>query len=759
MKHFIHRKKTLFSVLCCVLCFYLSGQSPVQFVNPFIGTSNYGATNPGAVMPSGMVSVSPFNAAFKKGGENKFEKDSEWHSRPYVFENSFLTGFSHINLSGVGCPDLGSIILMPTTGEVVYDAKEYGSGYQDEKASPGYYKTHLTKYDVLAEVTATTRTGLSKYTFPKGQSNIILNLGLGLTNETGASLKIISPEEVEGYKMIGTFCYNPEDVRPVYFVARFSRPADDYGVFKKMPQYKGVEAEWVRYNNTYKPYAKYRQEMAGDDIGAYFSFNTTEDETIYAEVGISYVSVDNARKNLQKESASFDFNKTKAAAQETWNNILNRIEVKGNNKDDKTIFYSALYHLLLHPNILQDVNGQYPIMSGHQTGETDRNRYTVFSLWDTYRNVHPFLSLVYPEIQEEMLHSMLAMYQESDWLPKWELLSMETNVMVGDPATPVIVDSYLRGIKNFDLNMAYEAMKKSATQKTGNLLRPEIKLYDSLGYIPENPSNSIWGGTVSSTLEYNISDWNLAQMAKVLNKKNDHKYFLNRSLGYKKYFDTSTGMLRPRMMDGSWLTPFNPEAGANFEPVIGFVEGNAWQYRFYVPHDITGLIKLLGGQKTFISELQKCFDGKHFDMANEPDITYPYLFNFVKGEEWRTQKTVRSLIDNYYHNTPGGIPGNDDTGTLSAWLLFSMIGLYPHCPGDMSYALTTPSFEEITIHLNQDYFKGQKISISSSSTSKEAVFIDQILVNEKKFPHYFIDHQTLTDGASIDFQLDIQAHE
>ncbi len=728
-------------------------QGGIDYVNPFIGTDNYGATHPGPVMPNGMVSVVPFNVAFKKGTSNKFEKDSEWHSRPYVAENKFLTGYSHVNLSGVGCPELGSILLMPTAGKLDLNPESYGSEYTEEEAIPGYYAHRLTKYDIKTELTATLRSGLSKYTFKKGQANIILNLGLGLTNETGAMLQIKSATEVEGFKMIGTFCYNPEDVRPVYFVIKFSKPPKNYGAWKKMPAYIGVEADWINYNDTIKPYENYLQPIAGDNIGAYFSFDTNEKEEIYAKVGISYVSIENARLNLDKEQNEFNFEQTLSQCRTEWQKKLDKIQIEGGSDEEKTVFYSALYHTLLHPNIIQDVNGEYPLMGKNGIGKSESNRYSVFSLWDTYRNVHPFLSLVYPELQSQMVNSMVDMYKESGWLPKWELLGMETEVMVGDPATPVIADTYLRGIKNFDFQNAYLAAKKAATM-TGNenLLRPGIDQYLAHGYIPENSVDGLWG-TVSTTLEYNISDWNLGQFAKALNKKEDFKRFNNQSKSYKNYFDEKTGMLRPRVKDGSWLDPFDPKAGANFEPVIGFVEGNAWQYRFYVPHDIKNLIKMLGGGDAFTSQLQKCFDEGNFDMANEPDITYPYLFNFVKGEEWRTQKTVDKLIDTYYKNTTDGIPGNDDTGTLSTWLLFSMMGLYPHCPGDMSYAITSPRFDKISIGLDPNYYHGKELIITTKRGNKKAKYIKELKINGKKHNTYFIDHQTLTKGARLDFDL------
>ncbi|MEO9803257.1 MAG: GH92 family glycosyl hydrolase [Reichenbachiella sp.] len=750
--------KIAYSIIALLLSLGLSSsnaqvQDYTQYVNPFIGTSNYGATHPGAIRPMGLASVSPFNVAFKKDQGNVFEKDSEWHSRPYVNENRFLTGFSHINLSGVGCPDLGSILLMPTTGKLQLDAEKYGTTYSDEKASPGYYHLNLDEYGVKVEVSASPRAGFSRYSFPGGESNIILNLGLGLTNESGAALKIVSDTEIEGYKLIGTFCYHPEDVRPVYFVARFSKPAQKFGTFKKMPEMGEAEASWSKYSNSYKPYLNYQQEMAGDNVGAFMQYQTEEGEVIEVQIGISYVSVANARENLNQEHPAFDFEKTVADSKKEWNQLLGRIDVKSSSLADKTIFYTGLYHVLMHPNLLQDINGEYPLMGRPGIGKTDGNRFTVFSLWDTYRNVHPFLSLVYPELQEDMVNTMLNMYDESGWLPKWELLGMETQVMVGDPATPVLVDTYLRGIKNFDTSKAFEAMKKSATSMN-NAIRPEIKFYDSLGYIPEDPAGSIWGGTVSSSLEYYIADWNIAQFAKILGYPKDYEYFTERAKGYRNYFDTTTGMLRPRMMDGSWLKPFDPKAGANFEPVIGYVEGNAWQYRFYVPHDIPGIIELLGGKQNFIDALQTCFDDNNFDMANEPDITYPFLFNFVEGEEWRSQKTVQELVRKHYFNAPGGIPGNDDTGTLSTWLLFSMMGIYPHCPGDMTYAITSPMFDEVTINLNPKYYTGKQLKIKANGRKNSGIkYIKSIAVNGKDHDGYFIDHQTLTEGTTLNINF------
>ena len=732
----------------------LIAQTPTDWVNPFIGTTNFGATHPGAQYPHALASVTPFNVAFKEGAENPIEKDAGWNSRSYIYENGYLTGFSHANLSGVGCPDLGVLLLMPTTGERTFDASAYGSTYSEETATPGYYSCQLDKYDIKAEVSSTLRSGISRYTFPKGKAHILLNLGLGLTNETGGMVKINSPQEVEGYRMIGTFCYNPEDVRPVYFVARLSKAAQSFGTWKKMPAYKGPEGEWTRYNDTWKPYEGFMQEMAGDDIGAYFTFDTDENEVIEVQLGISYVSIENARANLEAEQPGFDFEQIRQQSKNRWDELLNRAQVKGTD-EQKTLFYTALYHSLIHPNILQDVNGEYPLMGQPGIGkmEQGRNRYTVFSLWDTYRNVHPLLSLLYPEIQEEMVQTMVDMYDENGWLPKWELLSMETNVMVGDPGTPVIADTYLRGIQGFDIEKAYAAAWKAAiTPESDNLLRPDIDAYSKLGYVPMDGEDQ-YGGSVSTALEYYLSDWTLAQLALALGKSEDAKLLSERAKGYLNYLDPETGMLRPKYANGKFYENFDPEEGKNFEPVTGFVEGTAWQYRFYVPHDIPFLIDTLGGSEAFVNALSTCFSDDQYDVANEPDITYPFLYNYVPGSEWRTQEQVLKIIREHYTNTPGGIPGNDDTGTLSTWLAFSMMGLYPVCPADMDYAIFTPSFEEVRLQLHPDYYPGKALVIKASKKDEPSIYIQSARFNNKKVKRLFLSHQSLTEGGTLELDL------
>lgn len=740
--------RVIISLLGLVGYMNLGAQAPINYVNPFIGTSNYGATNPGAMAPRGMVSVSPFNVA---GPQNlPLEKDSQWLSTPYVHENTFLTGFSHVNLSGVGCPDLGVILAMPTTGALKTNHLEYGTAYTNEVSKPGYYSVELSKYNIKTELTASTRVGVSKYTFPKGKSNILINLGLGLTNEEGAMVKIVSPTEVEGVRNVGSFCYyKPEESYPVYFVAKFSKPAEDFGVWKKPRTHDGIEAQWMPYNGKTRIYKNYRKEVIGDSIGSYFSYNFDKPTEVEVKIGVSYVSIENARENLEKETGNLSFKDIYKETASKWNDLLSKIEVEGGSKDDKTIFYTALYHTLIHPNILNDVNGEYPTMGKRETAKTDGTRFTVFSFWDTYRNLHALMSLVYPKQQSNMVKSMLNIYDESGWLPKWELNATETTTMVGDPAGIVLADTYLRGIQDFDIEKAYEAMRKSATQLENNPLRPGIKDYIEKGYLTTKTTNS---GSVSTTQEYNISDFALAQLAKKLGKKEDYKLFSKRSVTYRKLFDRTFNLLRPKNDDGSWYAPFDPNKGANFETNLGFIEGNSWQYTFMVAHDTKALMKLMGGKENYVAKLDEVFEINQFDMANEPDIAYPYLYNYAKGYEWKTQERVNALISKYFTNKPAGLPGNDDTGTMSAWLIYSMMGIYPVSPADPMYAITAPRFDKITIHLDNTYYENDVLIIEKLNQKNGK--IKQILVNGKIHKNFFINHDELVNGNSLKMILE-----
>lgn len=755
----------LLALACAINCGAATKQ-PVDYVNPFIGTSNFGTCNPGAVCPNGLMSVVPFNVM--GSDENRYDKDARWWSTPYEYYNVFFTGYSHVNLSGVGCPDLGSLLLMPTTGELCVDYKEYGSKYDNEAAHPGYYTNTLTKYGIKTEVTATQRSGVSRFTFPKGESHILLNLGQGLTNESGAQVRKVSDTEYEGIKLLGTFCYVPDAVFPIYFVMRVNKKPASAGLWKKQREMT-AEAEWDVTAGKYKLYKDFGKPLAGDDIGVYLNFNTEANEQIEVQMGVSFVSIENARENLNAEQKDKDFEAIAKEARARWNDDLSRILVEGGTENQKTIFYTAMYHMLIHPNVLNDVNGEYPAMESSAIKTTKGQRYTVFSLWDTYRNVHQMLTMVYPERQIEMVHTMLDMYKESGWLPKWELFGRETFTMEGDPAIPVLVDTWLRGMRDFDVELAYEAMKKGATTPGAqNKLRPDIDEYIATGYcaLREPFDNS-----VSHALEYYIADFALSQFAtqlaaqaekngdkvKAKSYRADAALFKNRSLQYKHYYSKEFMALRPITPDGKFYGPFNPMQGWNFEPSPGFHEGNSWNYTFYVPHDVKGLAKLMGGDKKFVEHLQMVFDKGYYDPANEPDIAYAHLFSYFKGEEWRTQKEVQRLLATAYKNAPDGIPGNDDTGTMSAWAVFNMIGFYPDCPGKAEYTLTTPIFDKVTIRLDEKQWGRDKLVIEASRPEGVAAggeaYIKDVTAGGKRINGCRISWNDLINAGTLKYSL------
>lgn len=740
----------LFLSLSLFLSLPAAAQQPVDYVDPFIGTTNFSVCNPGAVLPHGLMSVVPFNVM---GSDlNQHDKDGRWWSAPYEYHNKFFTGFAHVTMSGVGCPELGSLLTMATTGPLDVDYHNYGSEYQDEKATPGYYALTLKKYGVRAETSATLRSGIERYTFPKGRANILLNVGDGLSNESGGMVKRVSDTEIEGYRLLGTFCYNAQAVFPIYFVMRVSKRPQTTGYWKKQPKFTGVKSQWDKDNGRYKLYENYNRELAGNEVGYYFSYNCREGEQIEVRMGVSFVSMANARENLDAEQQGLSFADIRQKARDTWEKTLSRVTVEGGTEAQKRVFYTALYHSQLHPNILQDVNGQYPEMENGRTGHTKGNRYTVFSLWDTYRNVGQLETLLYPDRQLDMVRSMVDMYKEWGWMPKWELFGRETWTMEGDPAIPFITDTYLKGLRDFDINTAYEAFTRSANLPgKDNKMRPDNDPYLAKGYVPMGvyAADESGDNSVSHALEYYIADYALGRLAHALGKTADAKKYYARSLGYKNYYSKETGTLRPLMKDGSFLSPFDPEAGADFSNAPGFHEGSAWNYTFYVPHDVKGLARLMGGDRKFVNKLQMVFDKGLYDPANEPDIAYPYLFSYFKGEEWRTQKEVSRLLAKYFTDKPDGIPGNDDCGTMSAWAIFSMMGLYPDCPGSPHYTLTTPVFDRVTLHLDRRYYPQGDLVIEARRPSPDHPFIKSMTLGGKRLNSYRVGHDELVKGRRL----------
>ena len=739
---------TIFALL--LSCATLSAQEAkdyTEWVDPFIGTADYSATHPGAVVPHGMMAAVPFNVT---GSElNRFDKDNRWWSTPYDIRNKYSVGFAHGALSGVGCPEMGAIITMATTGAPEADRTKRGSTYVDEVASPGYYATTYNQFGVRAEATATERASVERYTFKDGgEANIIVDLGTALSNESGAMLRRVSDNEVEGMRLLGTFCYTNQAVFPVYFVVRLSHAAKSVNYWKLQPEMTGIEAQWSGDSGEYKLYQNYSREIMGDDVGAIFSLGNLEPGTeVEVKVGISYVSIENARKNLDAEVGAKHFDEVLGAAQSKWREALGRIRVVGGSDSDKTIFYTALYHSLLHPNIISDVNGEYPAMESGKTGlAVGYDRYTVFSLWDTYRNVHQLLTLVYPERQIDMIRSMVGMAEEWGWLPRWELYGRETFTMEGDPAIPVIVDSYLKGLRDFDIDAAYEAMRRSATTPgKDNPIRRDIDPYIELGYMPVGIFAQDMSGdnSVSHALEYYVADNALATLAELRGDKEFSKTLRERASGWRNYYSKADGAMRPIGKDGKYVGDFDPTAGANFSNTIGFHEGSSWNYTFFVPHDIEGLIEVMGKSK-FISTLTNIFEKGYYDPTNEPDIAYPYLFSRVKGYEHLTQDYVRRLLNENYTTTPDGLPGNDDTGTMSTWAVFSMMGIYPDCPGEPYYTITTPRFERVEIDTDHG-----TIAIS---TEGEGNRIKSITLGGKS-AGYRISHAELVKAKDLKLKL------
>ena len=753
MKQIISTLSTLLLILSAATVFAQTSDN-TRYVDPFIGTTNYSVCNPGAVLPHGLMSVVPFNVM---GSDlNVKDKDSGWWSAPYEYNNKYFTGFAHVTLSGVGCPEMGSLLIMPTTGTLDVDYRSYGSEYTDEVARPGYYSNRLTKYGVRCEATSTMRTSIERFTFPAGQANLLFNLGNALSNEVGATLRRVSATEFEGMRLLGTFCYNPQAVFPMYFVVRVSKTPKQSGYWKKQPELKGAAKDWDVHSGKYKIYSNYGRDMAGNDIGYFMSFDLLEAEQVEVQVGVSFVSIANARQNLEAEQPTRNFARVEQEAHDAWAETLGRISVEGGTEEQRRVFYTALYHTQIHPNILQDVNGEYPRMESDETLKTSTNRYTVFSLWDTYRNLAQLQTLLFPDKQEQMIGSMIDMYKEWGWMPKWELYGRETWTMEGDPSIPIITDAWLKGLRGFDINTAYKAFHASATLPGKlNKMRPDIDPYYTLGYIPMGVYAADQSGdnSVSHALEYYVADNALSMLAQSLGKTADAKLFRQRSLGYRHYYSKESGTLRPIQKDGKFLSPFNPEDGADFSNAPGFHEGSAWNYTFYVPHDIAGLAKLMGGRKQFVDKLQMVFDKNLYDPANEPDIAYPYLFSYFKGEEWRTQQTVSRLLQKYYKAQPDGIPGNDDCGTMSAWALFSMMGLYPDCPGSPYYTLTTPVFSKVTLHLDPRYYPDGDIVITTDRTSPSQLYIGSMTLGGKRLNGYRVSHKQLVEGRILDMRL------
>ncbi len=727
--------------------------NPVDYVNMFVGTSGVvlteGNTIPAAQVPFGMASMNPINLDVSDTLRCTSVHPNICETT-YEYGNPYMYGFSNVNQSGMGCNGSGSLALRISGGDLDLSVQGSQSPYSEEKAVPGYYSVKLDRFDVKSELTATTRSTISRFTFPGGKLNVVLDLSFTVDNVKSGFVKVTGPNTFEGLKYEGDFCECGKIVK-LYFAGEFSRDAEQSGVFLNYTDLKGLD------------------QIDGEAVGAYFTFSSDVQDTVLVKMGISYVSVENARQNLRQEQPAWEFDLTRDLASEQWKTKLSNIMVKGGSEDDKIKFYSAFYHCFFHPMVFSDVNGEYRTHEIGAISRTDRIRYTDFSAWDTYRTLHPLHCLVNPKEQMDMVQSLVGMYRESGWIPKLENRGIDSRVMVGDPCSIIISDTYMRGLRIFDVGGAYQGMRKAATHTASqNKTRRGFQQYNKYGYIPhDEPGNdSIFGwdndlvwGTVSTSLEHYLADFALAQLAHELGKEEDYKLFYERSKNFDRLFDTSIGFFRPRYKDGSWFEPFSPEEdmndffGDNTRGGPGFVEGSAWNYLFFVPHGIHELKDLMGGDEVYTEKLQTVFDSSYFDMGNEPDIAFPFLFNYVGGQEWKTQDAVHYCIDKFFQNSPTGLPGNDDTGTLSAWLVFAMMGIFPDCPGRPQYQISSPVFDEISILTDPDFYSGKPFIIRTSRSSNSAKYIHGMKLNGKMHSSYALSHEDIIGGGILEIDL------
>jgi len=706
----------------------LSQRELVRYVNPFVGTGGHGHTYPGATVPFGMVQLSP---------DTRVEG---WDAcSGYHYSDSTILGFTHTHISGTGVADYGDILLMPTIGPPAIsqgDPARPGSGYRSrfrhekEQAIPGYYSVRLDDSGIRAELTALTRVGLHRYTFPKSnEANVIIDLqhGLGPDHVIEASMQVIGDNEIVGYRRSDGWAKD----QIIYFVARFSKSFRSFGISVR------------------DRFQAKRRMASGRNVKAYVRFSTGQDEQILVKVGISSVGIDGARRNLIAEVPGWDFDEVRLSAQRAWEAELGKVQVEGGTEEQYRTFYTALYHALLAPNTFSDVDRRYRGMDGKTHEAEGYTMYTVFSLWDTFRAEHPLLTIIDPKRSLDFVKSLIAKYRESGVLPVWELAANETWCMIGYHSVPVIFDAYAKGIRDFDVNEAFQAMKHSAM-----LDHFGLRGYRQEGYVPAEKESE----SVSKTLEYAYDDWCIAQMANDLGKREEYDEFAERAQFYRNVFDPSTGFMRAKY-NASWAAPFDPTS-VN----VSYTEANAWQYDFFVPQDIPGLISLLGGREKFVQKLDSLFAttsrlaGRdqpdvtgligQYAHGNEPSHHVAYLYDYA-GEPWKTQATVRSVMDLLYTSRPEGLCGNDDCGQMSAWYVLSAMGFYPVTPGLPMYAIGSPIFRKVTIRLEN----GKRFVIQSDGNSAHNKYVQSARLNGKSYGRCYLAHEAIVEGGGIEFSM------
>lgn len=702
-----------------------------QYVNPFIGTGAVhgglsGNNYPGATVPFGMIQLSPDT-----------REAPDWaQASGYDYNDQIIYGFSHTRLSGTGASDLIDLLLLPTSE----GRTSSNFSHTTEKAQPGYYQVMLSDEGINAELTATTRTGIHRYSYPNGkEAQLIIDLdhsaNKGSWNRRiiNSQIRIVNDHTIEGYRIITGWA----KLRKVYFYIEFSSPILSSSLRDGDRQYENTPV------------------INGSNLHAMLRFGKLNEKPLICKVALSPVSTDNARLNLKQEASHWDFNQYTTDADRLWEKELEKINIQGTDLQ-KTIFYTALYHTLIQPNTISDVNGEY-MAADYTTRQLSANEihYTTFSLWDTFRGAHPLYTLLNTDRVTDFVKSMIRQYEYYGYLPIWQLWGQDNYCMIGNHSIPVIVDAILKEIPGIDIEKAYEAVYNSSVISHPN---SPFEVWEKYGYMPEN----IQTQSVSITLEQAFDDWCVAQLAKKLGKNDDYERFMRRSAFYRNLFNPETGFFQSKNDKGEWIEPFDPyKYGANGG--YPFTEGNAWQYFWYVPQNIPDLITLTGGNKAFTAKLDTFFTVNHqsgelndnasgfvgqYAHGNEPSHHVAYLYTCA-GEPWKTQKYVAHIMNNLYNDTSSGYAGNDDCGEMSAWYIFGALGFYPVNPASGEYIIGTPMLEEATIHLPD----GKTFAIKAPRKKGNEIYIRSIKLNGKKHTKNYITHQDILNGGTLEFVM------
>lgn len=738
----------------------------IQFVDPMIGTAKMGHTYPGATAPFGSIQLSPDTDTIPYAVEGQYNPDVYKYCAGYQYDDPTIVGFSHTHFSGTGHADLGDFLLMPTVGKLQLNpgtASDSSSGYRsafshdNEEAQAGYYSVLLEDYNIKAELTATTRVGMHQYTFPESdQARIIFDLTSGIYNYEGKNiwtfLRVENDTLVTGYRQTNGWART----RKVFFAMTFSKPIESYGRNKLPAQvYRGF---WRKFDQT-----ENFPELAGENLKVFFNFKTIDNERVKIKFSISPVSTQGAINNIQEEVPHWDFEKVKSQTQEQWNSELNRIQIKPLDQDEMINFYTAMYHAFLGPTVYMDVDGKYRGLDRNIYQAEDFVNYTSFSLWDTYRALHPLFNVIQPRRNADMITSMLEHQKQSvhGMLPIWSHYANENWCMIGYHSVSVIADAIVKGNTGFDLNAALLASVETAKVPYYD----GLDYYMDLGYVPEDKN----GASVSKTLEYAYDDWAIAQAANALGNTSVYEEFAQRSENYKNVFDTISGFMRPKLSDGSFKKEFDPMDTHG----QGFIEGNSWNYSLYVPHQPDTMIAMMGGKDAFVNRLDSLFTmelpDKYFanteDISregiignyvhgNEPSHHVVYLYNWTNAP-WKSQDKIRMILKAMYKPTEDGLGGNDDFGQMSAWYIFSALGFYPVAPGSPQYALGSPAVRNAKIQLES----GKVFEVVVEKQSAENVYIDKVYLNGEPLHTPFIYHTDIVNGGRLEFFMTNQPNK